>query len=260
MHILAEPFWAPKAGNTEVEYEDAYRPEGRCVGDRSVFRCAVADGATETSFSGLWADMLVEASRRGHLSGRGWQRALARLQYDWRGRVSERPLPWFAEQKVQQGAFSSLLGVTLTAPTGRARGPAPTGRVEGRWEAHAVGDSCLFHVRGSQLIRAFPLESSAELGNRPVLLSSNPASNAALSKCLPSTSGRWVPGDTFYLMTDALAHWFLGKIEECQCPRPNLRPLPRELLMSDFREWIDDLREDRQLRNDDVTLLRVDVT
>ena len=47
--------WLPKDGNGPEEYEDAFRslPEQG--------RFAVADGATETSFSGIWAAALVAA-------------------------------------------------------------------------------------------------------------------------------------------------------------------------------------------------------
>jgi hypothetical protein len=67
MHVVTEAFWLPKAGNTLEEYEDAFWPRKSMDRSLSMFRCAVADGATETSFSRVWAQTLVRAYCRGHL-------------------------------------------------------------------------------------------------------------------------------------------------------------------------------------------------
>jgi hypothetical protein len=63
MHILAQAFWLPKAGNNIDEYEDAFWPRRQIDASAEAFSFAVADGATETSFSKLWAEMLVRALR-----------------------------------------------------------------------------------------------------------------------------------------------------------------------------------------------------
>ncbi|MDQ3855280.1 MAG: protein phosphatase 2C domain-containing protein [Chloroflexota bacterium] len=249
MHVRAQAYWLPKAGNSEDEYEDAYYPETACISSASGFRCAVADGATETSFSALWARLLVRAYCCGSLSSRNLTSALLPLQREWDEHVAKRPLPWFAEQKARQGAYSALVGLSIsTVRFGR--------RIEGRWQALAGGDSCLFQLRGERLVRAFPLSRSEEFDSRPALISSHPAANAGLQSQLRTATGRWLPGDLFYLMSDALACWFLRKLEEGLAPRP----LPEEVRPEDFLEWIAELRRHGQLRNDDVTLLRVEVT
>ena len=161
MRIGFSAFWLQKAGNAAEEYEDAFAPAalpddgGSCA----EFRCAVADGATETSFSGLWAQILVDAfvdraacrtSRRDRLSGA--------LASDWRqaidARTAHKPLPWYALEKLERGAFSSLMGLSI--------------RADGSWRALCVGDSCLFHVRPRQAIRAFPYHHARQFNNHPV--------------------------------------------------------------------------------------------
>ena len=59
MHVFAQPFWAPKQGNEDNEYEDAFWPRKSIEHRATSFHCAVADGATETSYSGIWAKQLV---------------------------------------------------------------------------------------------------------------------------------------------------------------------------------------------------------
>ena len=58
MRIHIQTHWLPKAGNRSEEYEYAIWP-ARCEVWRGArLRCAVADGATETAFSGQWARQL----------------------------------------------------------------------------------------------------------------------------------------------------------------------------------------------------------
>lgn len=249
MQVLAEAFWLPKAGNTPEEYEDAFWPRKSI--DRSIpmFRCAVADGATTTSFSRLWAQTLVRAYCRGHLYRcKTFLKHLAPLQQKWKAAVSQKPLPWYAEEKLRQGAFSSLLGLTIRGGQGAE---------QFQWDALAVGDSCLFQIREDKVITQFPLTCSAQFTNRPALLSSNPASNNRLADHIHLASGQWQNGDTFYLMTDAIACWFLRAVERGDAPWEILRDLGTENGLN-LEEWIARLREQGRLSNDDVTVLRVD--
>jgi hypothetical protein len=72
--------------------------------------------------------------------------------------------------------------------------------------------------------------------------------------------GAWQPGDAFYLMTDALACWFMRETEEGRTPWRVLRDLNTSDEVKPFREWVETLRAEGAMRNDDVTLLRVDIT
>src|SRR6266498_411215 len=209
MHVLAEPFWLHKVGNAPEEYEDAVWPEQLIQREEKLFRFAVADGATETSFSGVWANILVRAYGQGQLKARNLPKSLPRLQKEWLTSVSLRaqPLPWYAEEKLRDGAFSSILGFTIGPAT------ADSGQ-SGRWKAIAIGDSCLFHVRDGHLLTAFPLENAQQFNNRPVLVSSHPTGNRRVAADIAHISGAWQVHDMFYLMTDALACWFLRRQEE----------------------------------------------
>ena len=103
--LACHVFWLPKAGNTPAEYEDAFWPRHYCLDSSGPVRLAVADGATETSFSGLWARLLVAAYGRGRLTVDENEPALRRIRRIWKRAVGQKPLPWYAEEKLRSGAF-----------------------------------------------------------------------------------------------------------------------------------------------------------
>ena len=112
-------------------------------------------------------------------------------------------------------------------------------------------------MRGEEVLAQFPLENSASFTSRPLLLSSNPAQNDWATEHFSRLRGTWDPGDAFYLMTDALACWFMKEAEEARLPWTVLRNLGTSGESWPFREWVGELRMNRAIRNDDVTLLRV---
>ncbi len=249
MQVCTRALWLPKAGNTVEEYEDACWPLRSVNRELRAFRCAVADGATEASFSASWARLLIRAYCTGQWGGRRMFRTLGRLQTVWRQELDALQLSWYAEEKLRSGAFASLLGFTLIAPGEE---------YAGGWMAEAVGDSCLFQVRSDDVITAFPMSCAAAFNSRPHLIGSTAASNEHLLEHERKTRGGWEPGDTFYLMTDALACWFLNRVEAGDRSWLELA-IAGAGGQPSFAAWIGQLREERLIRNDDVTLLRVDV-
>jgi hypothetical protein len=240
LHVTGLTRGCVKRGNARGDYEDAAWPlsvERR--GTRAV-RCAVADGATEASFSGEWARLLVRAYCDGRLRDGCFAADIDRLGRIWSAEVGSRPLPWYAEQKLASGAFSSLVGITVDA--------------RGVWRATAVGDSCLVHVRNEAILSAFPLARSADFTSTPGLISTSATANAHVT---PKRAwGRWEAGDAMYLMTDALAAWCLRRVEMHRPPWPALDAALRGS-PARFNRWINLQRDAGGLRNDDVTVQRI---
>ena len=83
-------------------------------------------------------------------------------------------------------------------------------------------------LHGAQMLHLDERIGSRAAGNREL--------------CAHSITGRWQPGDTFLLMSDALAALFL---------RDN------HLEVDGFRAWISRMRAERLMRNDDVSLLHL---
>ncbi|GIW91336.1 MAG: hypothetical protein KatS3mg109_1768 [Pirellulaceae bacterium] len=253
MQVFAQPFWAPKGGSTDSEYEDAFYPRKKTERKGSHFRFAVADGATETSYSGIWAKQIVRYFCKHGNDAPFDGNDFRQLQQRWSIIVHRRPLPWYAEEKARVGAFAAILGLVLYDE-------ACVDSSGGRWQAIALGDSCLVQIRGGGVLARFPLADSAAFNNRPHLLSSNPDHNDRIVDHLRRMEGAWQPGDAFYLMTDALACWFMRELEGGGTPWHILRDFDTSGKPMPFREWLESLRAQGKIRNDDVTLLRVDVT
>jgi hypothetical protein len=241
MRIRTSAFWLPKKGNSPDEYEDAVCPADAVEhDDADQFKCAVADGATETSFAALWANLLVQ----GYAS----ELNLKDLRHEWQEQVHEKPLPWYAEEKVDSGAFAALIGLVISE--------------DSTWKAEAIGDSCLFQIRDGKMLFSFPILLSEDFNNSPFLLSSSPSDTTADEGLPEKKDGDWQSGDQFVLMTDALSHWTLKRNEERGDAVEQLAAIEDKEAFEKFvdaqRRAVDD--EGKSLmRNDDVTILRVQV-
>jgi hypothetical protein len=241
----------------------------------SEFRCAIADGASESAFANVWARLLVRGFGRRRMR-------LGRLRRLWQRATSGRPLPWYLETKILHGAHAAFVGLSIreASPNGQvteepAPEPAappewielppadetPVGSDEaGSWRALAVGDSCLFHVRGGELLLVGPLGASDQFGNTPALLSSrSPDRIRRGADDVNVLSGAWQSGDNFYLATDALAQWLLAIQEAGRPPWVKLGELCAAGDTPTFVRLVEELRALGDLHNDDTTLLRVEV-
>jgi hypothetical protein len=270
-------YWAAKEGSSATEYEDAWQVlpgtgdevPGDWVG------VAVADGATESSLARLWAAMMVEefavTSGAVHDAYLFADTALA-LSSRWPAVVKSyiaerenaaRPLRWYERPGLEKGAFATLLALQVNID-GQLVGAAGTQpdlvgpgfrRVIGGWTSAALGDTCLFHVRGGQLQVAFPLSESVHFDTSPALLGSFDADPEVIVDHVRFAEGTVAEGDDFFVCTDALAAWFLARTEQGGRPWETLR----DLTEIGFAEWVSEARQTGGLRNDDVTLVHMDV-
>jgi len=219
----------PKGGASTDEYEDA-----AAVQDEAwPVRAAVADGATESAFAGSWAEILADGLSSSEITPDSVVETLPDWQTTWRNRIADRveALPWYGDAKAREGAFATLLGLEL--------------RRNGHWRAASVGDCLLVHLRGETVHQTWPYASPDEFTNRPALVPSRAGHSSPESKDCRVVTGTWQRGDTFLLATDAVAAWLL---------RAGLAEA-RTWTADDFREAVDAARAEGVLRNDDCTLL-----
>lgn len=226
-----------KRGNTVEEYEDAYASKHTHCFGQPVLGIALADGASESAFSRRWAELLVRdyaahpyvKRARMIIHGR-------RLAAKWREEVRKPDQPWYVEEGIRIGGFSTLLGLRIDEESGR-------------WRAISVGDTCLFQIRDDQLICGWPLDKKEDFGRSPPLVSSNEAALQGVRNAIAVAEGQANIQDIFVLATDALSAWFLEQNEKGERPWLTLA----EMNGDEFQGWIDGLRDDFQIRNDDVT-------
>jgi len=228
----------PKRGHDAADCEDHF--------STSVHRFAVADGASDSGYSQVWARMLADsfcglpsaAATPAELDD--W---LASCRDEWRRWAAERAvgqLPWFARETLRTGAFATFVGIAFS--------PDEDGAA---WHAVACGDACIFLVRDDALAAAFPIDAPDAFDDPPPLV---PTAARLTSYALQTTTGTAEVGDSFYLVTDALACWFLASIERGDKPWARFNDVRTP---ADLEALVSSARDARALKNDDVTLMTV---
>ena len=244
---IAKPYVLklPKAGNTPAEYEDAAFVQRSFSG----VRLALADGASAAVFAGAWARMLARTfARRPFWTVAALRYRAQKLGQFWRWQHAQLELPWYAEQKLADGAAATLIGVTITLPAQRA--------AAGSWQSLAVGDACLFQMRDRALVQMHPDLNPAEFGNAPALVYSVAARNHRLARGLAVAAGSWRMGDTFVLASDALAKWIRTHVDSGQGALQSLYALAAEpAAESAFSQWALQEQGAGRLKNDDHTMV-----
>jgi hypothetical protein len=236
-----EAFSCQKAGNARAEYEDAWAIRGSDSPTRC--RVAVADGATESSFSALWAALLVESFVRGRVQGPDFFTRLGAIRRLWRRKIRGRPLPWYAAEKARRGAYAAFVGASLNA-------------VNRGWRAVAIGDCCLLHVTGNkELAKAFPLSHSEEFGSSPFLVGSMKRPGDDPLPHVRVTEGVLQQDDILFFASDALAAWLLRRAEKGEPAWAAIGPDGMRT-KEDFEALVAQAR-DEGTRNDDMTLVRL---
>lgn len=246
MELNVSTLWSVKAGATEDEYEDAFAPKTDGLLSGTLFRFAIADGATQTTFSSMWAEMLVTAYISRNTDTSPTVEEFRDLQSAWWDKVGGLPLPWYGRLKLNDGAAATLLGVELFEEL------QPQGATAaGRWRAAAIGDSCLFHVREGCLQRAFPLSVTAAFNDSPNLVLSRGGDWNDLLSFMQYCDGTLAEHDSLILCSDALAAWFLLKAETGDPQWIVANTWTQE----DFRAVVTRERDLGSLENDDTTLV-----
>jgi len=249
MSLQLSAFQLPKEGNSWDEMEDAFATTLTEQKPGAEIRFAVADGASASLLSGEWARILTRAACSPSAAIGDTAALLQQAGGEWRQWLAgylqqrqdhNRPLRWYEEPGLRAGGHSTLLSVALQATDEAVQ-----------WQAAAIGDSCLFHVRQDLLLAAVPKTCSRQFTNQPALLAANAPPASAAPAVL--SRGEWREDDELFLLTDALAQWFLAACERDGYPWRRLRFAAQE----SFAAFTADQRRAGALRNDDVTLLRI---
>jgi hypothetical protein len=125
------------------------------------------------------------------------------------------------------------------------------------WRAVALGDSCLVHRRGGEVLDAFPLDSHESFTSTPWLVPSSESVRETALARLVGREGGAEPGDTFLLMTDALSAWYF---ETSARRDPRAEQFDSLLAASENGSLAELVRRERaaaRLKDDDVAVVRV---
>ncbi len=236
----------------DPEQPGAYQ-DASCV-DTEHHIAAIADGVSSSLFSGPWAAILAEAVVAESPNPcdaeefAGW---LRQQRERWTASIDTSSLAWFQKAKLPMGAFSTLLYARVCELENVHEGTFGGYRLV----AFALGDRCLFQIRGGELVRSFPLDAAEQFEADPIVLGSVDLGRDHMLE-FAFLDEVCYPGDELILCTDAVAEWAVRCYAGGQPP-----------VWSDFWEMSEDdwqsgvvwLRQERQMRIDDATMLMLRV-
>jgi hypothetical protein len=215
--------------------------------NKSSHRFSVSDGVSKSFFPKVWSEILVtQFVERTNLK----ENELIKVcQEEWQKRIDEIvSLPdtkWFTKSQYNRKdpALATFVGLQFFEK-------------EKKWSASALGDSFLFFVPmgykeyQKELVKLSSKVEPIEFDNFPDYLSSIGDSHKGRPK---EKSGNLRNG-TFYLMTDALAEWFLKEGENA------IGKITVWKSQTDFKRFITQAIEENQLTNDDCAILCIELS
>lgn len=220
------------------------RNEDAWLADDVRQRWALSDGASESYDSRVWALSLVDRYVADPAVNVQWVEQAVQA---YASTVDFASLSWAKQAAYERGSFGTLLGVEL-APNGTDL------------EVLAIGDSLAVHVREGQVLNSYPFQDASGFLERPQLLSTLPSANAFVTApdfITRNSCRTWAvqPGDSIYLMTDAVGQWLLQELQHT----PSSLEVIEQLRESDqFQMLVMTMRaEERRLKLDDSTLVRL---
>ncbi len=245
-------FTAPKQASSAWDWEDGVRFDEGFGPGRARF--IVADGATNAFDAIRWVGMLVESfvpPANGHgtvpcpeLEPGPMQAWFESLQKRWADEAPTNFQFQYEADKFKRGSFATMLGCELVD---LSRGDSA------RWRAASVGDAVMFHVREGRLRAMFPSLRAEDFGNRPASVHTDPRRLDRMAESLRFSDGELATGDHMFVTTDALGRW----VVETAAKEDTVWGVLATVDEQRFRRLIDDRRKAGELKDDDVTLLRV---
>ena len=241
MKISIKGFITCKSAEQYIDCADNYAVY------KNTHKFAVSDGVSKSFFPKIWSEILVtNFVERTNLK----QVELIKVcQEQWQKRIDEIvSLPdtkWFTKSQYNRKdpALATFVGLQFFEK-------------EKKWSASALGDSFFFFVPmgykdyQKELVKLSSKVEPIEFDNFPDYLTSIGDSH----KGRPIEKSGNLRNGTFYLMTDALAEWFINEGENA------IGKITLWKSQADFERFITQAIDDNHLTNDDCAILCIELT
>lgn len=241
MKVSIKGFITCKSAEQYIDCADNYAV------NESSHRFSVSDGVSKSFFPKIWSEILVsQFVERTDLKE---SELIKVCQDEWQKRIDEIvSLPetkWFTKSQYSRKdpALATFVGLHFLEK-------------EKMWSAFALGDSFLFFVpKGykdyqKELIRLSSKVEPIVFDNFPDYLTSIGESHKGRAK----EKGGNLRNGTFYLMTDALAEWFIKEEENA------IGKITVWKSQADFEKFIVQAIDENQLANDDCAILCIELS
>jgi hypothetical protein len=123
----------PKFGNEEEENEDKFIVPSLALSE-DVLSFTMADGATESYKSKLWASLLCSELNTTSISKSNILELISSLSKKWYKSIDIEKMPWHSIPKFEKGAHSTFLKLKINLN-------------QNLLTYFAIGDSCFFHIQ-----------------------------------------------------------------------------------------------------------------
>lgn len=217
--------------------------------NKQIHKFAISDGVSKSFFPKIWSDILVNK----YVNQKEWEEKefIIASQKEWQSKIDEivsKPdVKYYTRNAYNRKspALATFVGLQFFEK-------------EKKWIAQALGDSFLFFVPKdctdfeSGITKLSSKPEPIEFDNFPDYLSSIGNTH----KGLPTKKIKdgLLNEGTFYLMTDALAEWFLQNAEQAIQKISNIES------QEQFLTTIEDERSTNRLHDDDSALMVIEVT
>ena len=121
----------------------------------------------------------------------------------------------------------------------------------------ALGDACLVHQRHGGILLSLPISDPEQFGYHPRLVPSSLSRQAGLGNEATCASGIARPGDTFLLLTDAVAAWYLRRAQDMPEAVREFERLLEDDAHDSLELFVAAERAEKRMRNDDVAAVMV---
>ena len=206
---------------------------------------AISDGVSKSFFPKVWSEILVNK----YVNQKDWkdEECITESQKEWQSKidkiVNQPETKWFTKSQYnrKEPALATFVGLQFFES-------------EQKWEAYALGDSFLFFIQKDSEGIEIKLSSKPEptvFDNFPDYFTSigdkTQKGNPEIKK------NNLISEGTFYLMTDALAEWFLENTEHAKQTLHNIKT------QEQYLETIENERKANRLNDDDSAVLIIEV-
>lgn len=242
MKVSIKGFITCKSAEQYIDCADNYAV------NKSSHRFSVSDGVSKSFFPKVWSEILVtQFVERIDLKE---NELIKSCQEEWQKRIEEIvSLPntkWFTKSQYNRKdpALATFVGLQFFEK-------------ERKWSASALGDSFLFFVpKGfkdyqKELVKLSSKTEPIVFDNFPDYLTSIGDNHKGTLEKLRSQK---IVDGTFYLMTDALAEWFIKEGENA------IGKITVWQSQADFARFISQAIEENQMTNDDCAILCIELS
>ncbi|KSA13480.1 hypothetical protein [Maribacter dokdonensis] len=242
MQLSIKGFIKPK--ESELYYDCA----DRFAYNKENHKFSISDGVSKSFFPKIWAETLVNnwVDKTWNTDNEFINHCQKKWLEDVTNIVQNPETKWFTKNAFnrRESALATFVGLNFFYQNS-----------EYYWTAQALGDSFLFFVPKNFTdfkVDTIPISSKQppiEFDNFPDYLNSIGTKHKG-EKCTLKES---LTEGTFYLMTDALAEWFLNEKENA------IHKIKVWTGQNDFERFVDEERLNNKLGNDDSAILIIEV-